>query len=98
MASPLARRRPPLAYRASLALVSLVVVLLPLVYVALVAALGWGVWWYAEQGGRFAGGTYTIAYGVTRFGPIVVSAGLFSFLLKPRLAHPARRREPHLLQ
>lgn len=97
LATLLVRRRPPLAYRASLALVSLVVVLLPLVYVALVAVFGWGVWWYAEHGGRFAGSTLSLLYVVVRFGPIVVGAVLFFFLLKPLLARPAQRREPHML-
>lgn len=95
---PLAHRGPPFAYRASLALVSLVVVLLPLVYVVLVAALGWGVWWYAEQGGRFASRISGIPYVVVRFGPIFVGAVLFFFLLKPLLASPAQRREPHVLR
>src|SRR5258706_9252497 len=98
MASPPARRRPPLAYRASLALVSLVVVLLPLVYVALVAALGWGVWWYAEQAGRFLGSQISLAYVVVRFGPVVAGAVLFFFLLKPLLARPTQRRAPHVLR
>jgi Zn-dependent protease with chaperone function len=93
-----ARRAPPLAYRASLALVSLVVALLPLVYVALVAALGWGVWWYAEQGDRFFGSHISLAYFVVRFGPIVAGAVLFFFLFKPLLARPAQRRVPHVLR
>ena len=49
LATPLPRNRPSLGYRISLLLVAVLVLLLPLVYLALVAGVGWCLWWYATH-------------------------------------------------
>lgn len=90
-----ARRRPPLSYRLSLMLVSLVVVLMPLIYAGIVAALGWGVYWYGANGGEILEGLENSrAYVFVRFGPLIVGTVLVFFLLKPFLARPAKGPEP----
>ncbi|MCP3918359.1 MAG: M48 family metalloprotease [bacterium] len=95
---PVERRETPAMYRVSLMLVSVLMVALPLVYVAIVAGAGWGVYWYATHGAElFADVESSRAYVLGRFGPLVIGGVLFFFLLKPLLARPAKRAEPYSL-
>ncbi len=43
------RHRTSIAYRFSLAIVALVMVLLPLIYLAIIAGVGWGAWWHTTH-------------------------------------------------
>ncbi len=88
----IARVHTSLAYRLWLALVSLVVVLLPLVYAAIVAASAAFCIWWAVEGGPAAvhdvRNTKAIVMGY--LGPLVVSGILTAFMCKPFFARRAR--------
>lgn len=83
--------RLPGRYRLGIALVALVMVLLPLVYVALIGLVGYGTWFHATHNtalfkekpfGRHA----VLVY----FGPVVAGIIAMFFMVKPLLARPAR--------
>lgn len=79
--------RPSLSYRLGLAVVALVMVLLPAVYVGLILLVGWGVWYHATshfflvQGGR----AWWFGWPLF-FGPILVGEALILSMVKPLLA------------
>ena len=82
-------------YRIGLGLVAVTTVLLPLIYVGLIAAAGYLVYLHATlnleiMSGR--GGTTwkLIAY----LGPLVIGALLVLFMIKPLFARPAKQPEP----
>lgn len=82
----------PFLYRVGLAVVCFTMVLLPLVYLALIALAGWGVWWHATHntgiiGGRGRAGLGSVLVYVT---PIVAGAVLVAFLIKPLFAPRAK--------
>ena len=87
-------RRTPATYRLSLMLVCAFVVAMPLVYVGIVGATGWGLYWYARHGAELLADASGRGYAIGRFGPLVVGGILFFFLLKPLLARPTRRPRP----
>lgn len=81
----------PWTYRVTLGLTAFAMVLLPLAYVALTVAAGYGVWVWAHVGtelfsGRGAGVWRIIAY----VGPLVAGSILVAFMIKPLFARPAR--------
>lgn len=94
--------RTTLAYRAALALVGLMMVLLPLLYVALIAGAAWGVWWHLTTNvgmlsnhglrGRAAAAPF-VAY----VAPAVVGAVLVLFMVKPLLARSPKEAQPRSL-
>jgi len=94
--------RTTVGYRVALALVALMMVLLPLVYVALIAGAAWGVWWHLTTNigmlsnhglrGRAAAAPF-IAY----VAPAVVGAVLVLFMVKPLLARRPKEAEPRSL-
>lgn len=85
--------RTPAGYRLAAAGVAVGMVLLPLIYVALVIGLAWGVWWYATHMtpllGR-GGFATVVAYG----GPIVIGTLVVAALVKPLFAPRRKKGEP----
>lgn len=92
--------RPGLAYRFGVFLVALLVILLPLLYLALIAAVGGLIWWYAtnippgfgvlEGDGRRSGRLVLLA--MLAYGIVYLVGGIVLLLmLKPLLP----RRQPH---
>ncbi len=87
-------------YRFGIVLVSFFMVMLPLVYVALIGAVGWGVWYHAVNhtgmisaasgvgSGRNAGRAVMLAF-LAYLAPIVAGAGLVLFMIKPLFSKPA---------
>lgn len=98
LSGPVARPGVSVFYRLGLLLVALVVVLLPLVYVALIGAAGWAVYGHAtENTGILTGGS---GRGIGRaavgrlllyLAPLVVGGILVLFMIKPLFARPAKR-------
>jgi len=79
----------PIAYRFSLAVVAAAMILLPLLYVALVAATGYALYWHATTNfGRFveAGARAGLLAYVA---PLVAGTILVLFMVKPLFAAPA---------
>jgi len=88
-----------LLYQAGLLLVALTMVLLPLVYLAMVMAAGWGVYYFAVhcrflvtsmQGGPRLYLLKLLVYGGTLF----VGAVLVFFMVKPLFARRQKRAQP----
>lgn len=87
-------------YRFGIVLVSFVMVMLPLIYVALIGAVGWLVWYHAVNhtgmisaaggvgSGRNAGRAVVLAF-LAYLAPIVAGAGLVLFMIKPLFSKPA---------
>jgi len=90
--------RRPAGYRRQAALVAVGMVALPLVYIALLAALVWAEVWYARHGpallDAISGWPFLFAY----VAPLFVGAVVLVFLVKPLFAQAARRGEPVTLR
>lgn len=93
---------PGLAYRLGVLLVALLVVLLPMLYLALIAAVGGLIWWYAtsvppgfgvlDVGGRGSG--RLVLFAMIAYGIVYVVAGIVLLLmLKPLLPRRQPREE-----
>lgn len=96
----------PPGYRAGLTLVAVLMVLLPLVYVALIAAAGWGVYWHATENLSLLtrvrpAKVAALAYGGPLFAGVVMVFFMVKPLFAPRGAQPPvrslRREEEPLL-
>lgn len=84
-------RRVPWTYRVTLGLTAFAMVLLPLAYVALTVAAGYGVWWWAHVGTSvFSGSGGSIWRLIAYLGPLIAGAILVLFMIKPLFARPAR--------
>ena len=87
-------------YRFGIVLVSFFMVMLPLIYLALIGAVGWAVWYHAVNhtgmisaasgvgSGRNAGRAVVLA-SLAYLAPIVAGAGLVLFMIKPLFSKPA---------
>jgi Zn-dependent protease with chaperone function len=87
-------------YRFGIVLVSFFMVMLPLIYVALIGAVGWLVWYHAVNhtgmisaasgvgSGRNAGRAVVLAF-LAYLAPIVAGVGLLLFMIKPLFSKPA---------
>ena len=87
-------------YRFGIVLVSFFMVMLPLIYLALIGAVGWLVWYHAVNhtgmisaaggvgSGRNAGRAVVLAF-LAYLAPIVAGAGLVLFMIKPLFSKPA---------
>ncbi|MEM1054770.1 MAG: M48 family metallopeptidase [Bacteroidota bacterium] len=94
LGTPIAPVRKPAGYRVSAALVAVGMVLLPTLYVALVAGLVWSVVWYAGFGlGIFESGAGLMRV-VVYIGPLAVGAITVIALIKPLFAPRRKRSEP----
>jgi Zn-dependent protease with chaperone function len=92
----LRRRSPGCLYRFCLLLSALLMVLLPLLYMGMIAGVGFGLFcWGVEEQGALKGGFLPAAFYLT---PIVAGAILAFFMLKPFLAKRASEVEPYVLQ
>lgn len=93
-------RRPPvsLLYVAGLGLVTLAMLVLPLVYLAVVGAAGYAVYWHATRGfwWHSAPGGFRIRFLVVLvyLALLVIGLTIVFFLLKPLLARRRRRAQP----
>jgi len=92
-----------LGYRLSLTLVGVVMILLPLIYLAMILGIGWGLWWHLVNDvgmltdhklrGK-AAAMPVLAY----VAPAVIGAVLVAFMVKPLLARRPKDAEPHSLR
>jgi hypothetical protein len=83
-------KRTSIAYRIGLALVAVVMVLLPLLYCALLAAVGWLIYLHAVTNVSWLGHRYSA---VLYVGLVVSGIVLIAFMLKPLFA-PRGKRPP----
>jgi Zn-dependent protease with chaperone function len=93
---PIRKRRPTFFYQIGLLLVTLVMVILPIIYVAMIAAAGWGVYLYATHftfllTSMHGGPRIYVGKLVLYLAPIIAGAILFFFMIKPLFK---RRRKP----
>lgn len=93
------RTRASRLYQLGLVLVSAAMICLPLVYLALIAAVAFGTYHYAIQVqallGSFRGGIYVYLLKVMLYlGPLLAGASLVLFMVKPLFAKRARRAQP----
>ncbi len=95
---PIPPVRPTITYRLGILIVLFVMILLPIIYVAFIAASGYLVYWHAVSNtgimehGRGRGKAVVVALYVA---PILVGAIMILFMLKPLFARPpqdGRRR------
>lgn len=86
--------RPSILYHASTFLVFLVMVLLPLVYVAIVVAAAAGVWWYAVHATAMfehVRGRAAFVVGVAYVAPLIAGGMLVLFMILPLFWRSAKR-------
>ena len=82
-------------YRLGLVIVAVTVLLLPILYLGLIALTAAGVWWHAAANlwllsGRSGGQLRLLAYAT----PLVAGIVLMFFMVKPTLARPSPRHRP----
>jgi Zn-dependent protease with chaperone function len=88
-------------YQLGLFLTALVMVLLPVCYVALAVLVGCGLYWYATNATAVfegARGRNVLGALLIYLGPLVAGAILLFFMLKPFFAPRARRETPRRLE
>ena len=83
-------RKSPL-YVVGLLLVAIAMVLLPLIYLGLIALTGYGVFYHATENASILSGSGTRGRLVAYFGPLVAGVAAIVFMIKPIFARPARR-------
>jgi Zn-dependent protease with chaperone function len=91
---PIQRVRISLVYRLGILLVTAVMVVLPLIYVGLIAVVAYGVYWHMVNNIGILGtvrGRGAIFTFLIYVAPLVVGAILILFMIKPLFAAPARR-------
>ncbi len=98
-AGPVARRRISVFYEAGLLLVAVIMLLLPLAYLALASLAAYGVYWYAVHAqvlfSTFSGGVYVLVIkGILYVAPICAGVVAVFFMFKPILARPPKTAEP----
>jgi Zn-dependent protease with chaperone function len=96
---PIEPVRVSILYRLALFLVAAAMVLLPLIYLALIVLVGWGLFWHAAEnvtifkamsGGRGSIQVATFAY----LTPLIVGSILLLFMIKPIFARRPKPPEP----
>lgn len=73
-------------YKVALSIVSLFMILLPVLYVGIIAAFGYGIYYYAVNAGSFAlvgGNDSTLGRIIFFLGPIISGLILIVFMIKP---------------
>lgn len=89
-----------LTYRLGILLVAIVMVILPLIYIAIIGIVGYGVYYHTVNHtavmamGRGRGRVLAV---MLYFAPIIIGAILVLFMFKPLLSRPAKRRKPRSL-
>jgi len=99
---PIRRRRLSPAYLCCLALVACAMLLLPLIYLAFVAGLGWAVYYHAfhnfsaimSWGGFSGGGKLVLLKFLFYVAPLIAGLVVLFFLFKPLLARPPKQPQP----
>jgi len=92
-------------YTVMLVLVAIVMTILPILYLAFVAAVGYGLQWYARHGlgflhrpnsgsSRFNARADLFQFVVIYLVPLIIGGCLFLFLLKPLFVRPGRADQP----
>jgi Zn-dependent protease with chaperone function len=97
--APVARTRVSFFYQLGLMLVSVMMVLLPLVYLAMIAAAGWGVYYYATHftfllSSTRGGGRLYILKLLVYLTPLLIGCVLVFFMIKPLFARRPRHAQP----
>lgn len=83
-----------LLYRCGLLVVSVGMLLLPLLYIALIATLGYLLYWHATANlDLLDGGSAIKSRGILYVGPLIAGAVAIFFLLKPFLARHKHQRD-----
>src|ERR1043166_4319370 len=96
---PVRRTRVSFLYQLGLMLVSVMMVLLPLVYLAMIAAAGWGVYLYATHftfllsSARGGGRLYLLKL-LVYLTPLFIGCVLVFFMIKPLFARRPRHAQP----
>ena len=98
-AGPVRRTRTSLVYQLGLILVTLTMIVLPIIYLALVAAAAWGVYLYATHftfllHSMSGGGRVYLVKLVAYIGPLFIGAVLVFFMVKPLFARRGTRSQP----
>ncbi len=88
-----------LLYRAGLALVATMMILLPAIYVAMIGAAGWATWWWATHftfllHGAHRGPRLYLFQLMCYIGPLFAGLVLVFFMVKPLFARHAPRAQP----
>lgn len=87
-------------YQAGLAIVALAMILLPLIYLALIAAVGWAVWWHLVNDVvifQHVEGRGVILALVAYLGPAVAGVIFVLFLIKPLFSRASQGPPPFQL-
>jgi Zn-dependent protease with chaperone function len=94
---PINRPRTSFFYQFGLILVTLVMLILPVIYVGMIVAAAWGVYFYATHFTflrGFGGPRIWILKAVIYVGPILAGVVLIFFMIKPLFARRAARAQP----
>lgn len=96
---PVARTPVSVFYQAGLVLVTLMMVLLPLVYLAMIGAAAWGVYLYATHftfllSSTHGGGRVYILKLLAYLTPLFIGVVLVFFMIKPLFARRAPKAQP----
>lgn len=87
--------RTSLFYKLGLLIVAITMLVLPLIYVALIAAAGYCEYWYATQAGTiFTGVRNARAALLAYLAPLGVGAVLLVFMVKPLFSRSRQQRDP----
>ncbi len=98
--------RVPLMYRVGIFLALTVMVLLPLIYLALIGAVGYAVYWHAitntglltsDLGASRTSGRARLFAFLLYLAPVAIGVILVLFMFKPLLSRPQKRRQPRKL-
>jgi len=84
-------------YRVALVLVAVLMLLLPLLYLAVIAALGWTMYWHATANAGMLGGRASKGAMLIFSTPFVIGGLAVFFLLKPLLARRPPATAPRVL-
>lgn len=88
---PFPRRRPNIAYRVGIVLISFATILLPLIYLAFIALIGFGVYFHAQHDTsllQMGTGKARIFAILVYAGPLIAGPIAIFFMFKPLLARP----------
>lgn len=97
--SGIRQNRVSLFYQIGLVLVALTMVLLPLIYLAMIAAAGWAVYYYGIHCkflvmSMHGGGRLYLLKLLAYFGPLFIGGVLFFFMVKPLFARRPKQAQP----
>jgi Zn-dependent protease with chaperone function len=95
---PIPPRKVPLVYTITLALTAFAMVLLPVLYVALIVAAGYGLKYYAIH----ATAIFAVRLGwfwilLVYLAPLIAGSVMIAFMVKPLFARPAQREGGYLI-